>query len=399
MSRAIVLVLDSFGIGSAPDAAKFGDNGADTFGHIAEYRQKQDHPLKIPNLTRLGLLEAHKEATGAYAKGINETKVSGAYACAAELSSGKDTPSGHWELMGVPVHFEWGYFRKKENSFPDELLTQIVNACELEGYLGNCHASGTEIIKQLGEEHIRTGYLIFYTSADSVFQIAAHEKHFGLKRLYQVCEQVRALLEPYNIGRVIARPFIGEGNDNFERTANRKDYSVLPPKPTVLDKLQQKGGDVIAIGKIADIFAGQGVTQSVKASGLDGLLKATLNAMDTAQDNTLIFTNLVDFDTLYGHRRNIEGYAAELEAFDNWLPAIQSAMKPDDVLVLTADHGCDPTWEGTDHTREYVPLLLSGQKVIAGSRGKRDSFADLGQTLCCLFDLSAMEEGEAIKLS
>ncbi|RUO73509.1 phosphopentomutase [Idiomarina ramblicola] len=399
MSRAIVLVLDSFGIGSAPDAKKFGDDGADTFGHIAEYRQQQNAPLNIPNLTRLGLLEAHKEATGVYAKGINKTEVSGAYACAAELSSGKDTPSGHWELMGVPVHFEWGYFRDKENSFPEALLAQIVESCELKGYLGNCHASGTEIIKQMGEQHIRSGSPIFYTSADSVFQIAAHEEYFGLERLYQVCAKVRALLEPYNIGRVIARPFIGESANNFERTANRKDYSVLPPKPTVLDKLQEKRGEVIAVGKISDIFAGQGVTQSVKASGLDGLLNATLSAMEKASDNTLIFTNLVDFDTLYGHRRNIQGYAEELEAFDQWLPVIESAMKPDDVLVLTADHGCDPTWEGTDHTREYVPLLLSGQKVIAGSRGKRNSFADLGQTLCRLFDLPPMEEGEAIQLS
>ncbi|MDV6317129.1 phosphopentomutase [Idiomarina sp. HP20-50] len=398
MSRAIVLVLDSFGIGSAPDAAKFGDEGADTFGHIAEYRQQQGRPLQVPNLTRLGLVEAHKGATGVQAKGVNQAAVNGAYAYAAEVSSGKDTPSGHWELMGVPVHFEWGYFRDKENSFPDELLAEITEACELEGYLGNCHASGTKIIKQLGEQHIRSGRPIFYTSGDSVFQIAAHEKYFGLDRLYKVCEKVRALLEPYNIGRVIARPFLGEDAGSFERTGNRKDYSVLPPKPTVLDKLQEKGGEVIAIGKIDDIFASQGVTQAIKASGLDGLLTATLAAMGKAPDKTLVFTNLVDFDTLYGHRRNIEGYAKELEAFDQWLPKIESAMKPNDVLVLTADHGCDPTWEGTDHTREYIPLLLSGPKVLAGDRGKRDSFADLGQTLCRLFELSPMEEGEAIKL-
>ncbi|KPD20621.1 MULTISPECIES: phosphopentomutase [Idiomarina] len=398
MSRAIVVVLDSFGIGCAPDAEKFGDAGADTFGHIAEYRQKQGKPLHLPNLTRLGLFEAHKEATGFYARGHKPSALSGAYACAAEISSGKDTPSGHWELMGVPVHFEWGYFEDKENSFPAELLAQITEACELQGILGNCNASGTEIIKQLGEQHIRTGWPIFYTSADSVFQIAAHEEHFGLKRLYQVCEKVRELLEPYNIGRVIARPFVGENADTFERTANRKDYSVLPPKPTVLDKLQENAGEVIAIGKIADIFAGQGVTQSIKASGLEGLLTATLNAMETGPDNSLIFTNLVDFDTLYGHRRNIEGYASELEAFDKWLPVIESAMKPEDILVLTADHGCDPTWEGTDHTREYIPLLLSGHHVAAGNRGKRQSFADLGQTLCHLFDLPPMEEGQAIKL-
>lgn len=399
MSRAIVLVLDSFGIGAAPDADKFGDEGADTFGHIAEYRYQQGQPLQLPNLNRLGLTEAHKEATGTYAKGFQKVETQGAYACAEELSSGKDTPSGHWELMGVPVHFEWGYFLNEENSFPNELLTQILKACALDGYLGNCHASGTEILKQLGEQHIRSGYPIFYTSADSVFQIAAHEEHFGLERLYQVCEKVRALIEPYNIGRVIARPFIGDNAGNFERTGNRKDYSVSPPRPTVLDKLRSKGGKVIAIGKISDIFAGQGVSESVKASGLNGLLTATLKAMEKAPENTLIFTNLVDFDTLYGHRRDIDGYARELETFDQWLPVIESAMKPDDVLVLTADHGCDPTWQGTDHTREFIPLLLSGQNVQAGNRGKRHSFADLGQTLCRLFDLPAMEEGKAIKLS
>lgn len=399
MSRAIVLVLDSFGIGAAPDAAQFGDQGADTFGHIAHYRAQHKQPLQLPHLTRLGLAEAHKMATGHYAPGFSFTEVTGAYACAAERSSGKDTPSGHWELMGVPVDFEWGYFRDKTDSFPHALLSDIFAACELEYSLGNCHASGTDIIARLGETHIRTGAPIFYTSGDSVFQIAAHETHFGLDALYNLCEVVRDVLEPYNIGRVIARPFTGETADEFQRTGNRRDYSLPPPQPTVLDKLSGAGGNVIAIGKIADIFAWQGVTTSVKASGLDELMNATLKTMHSAPDHSLIFTNLVDFDSLYGHRRDIEGYANELEAFDQWLPRIESAMQPDDVLVLTADHGCDPTWTGTDHTREYIPLLLSGQHVTAGSRGKRHSFADLGQTLCHLFTLSPMDAGQSIDLN
>ncbi|WP_404399767.1 phosphopentomutase [Idiomarina seosinensis] len=396
MARAIVVVLDSFGIGSAPDAVEFGDSGADTFGHIAEYRAQQGRPLKLPNLTRLGLAAAHRGATGRFAAGFENTRAEYSYAWAAERSSGKDTPSGHWELMGVPVHFDWGYFEQKEDSFPQSLLDELIQQCDLPGVLGNCQASGTEIIEQLGEEHIKTGKPIVYTSADSVFQIAAHEQHFGLPALYQVCETARRLLNDYNIGRVIARPFVGEEAGSFERTHQRRDYAVKPPAATVLDKLTAQGGKVIAIGKIADIFAHQGISQSIKAAGSEALLDATLDAMQNAPEQSLIFTNLVDFDTLYGHRRNIEGYAGELEKVDARLPQLMQAMGPDDLLVLTADHGCDPSWPGSDHTREFVPFLMAGNSFRAGSYGQRDSFADLGQTLCDLFELPPMDEGQSM---
>ena len=398
MARAIVIVLDSLGIGAAPDADKFDDSGADTFGHIAAERKKSGNAINIPNLLTLGLGEAHRGAVGHYADGITECQTDGAYAWAAEVSSGKDTPSGHWELMGVPVHFDWGYFTNKQDSFPQELLEKIQKQAGTPPSLGNCHASGTEIIQRLGQKHIETGAPIFYTSADSVFQIAAHEQHFGLERLYKLCEQVRELLDEYNIGRVIARPFVGEKPEDFVRTANRKDYSVLPPKPTVLNKLENAGGQVIGIGKISDIFAHSGISQSFKGKDLAELMDETLKAMNTAADKSLVFTNLVDFDTLYGHRRNAEGYAEELERFDLWLPKVISAMKEDDLLVLTADHGCDPTWPGSDHTREYVPLLLSGNKIEPKNHGERQSFADLGQTLCRWFQLTPMDEGQAIDI-
>lgn len=399
MARAIVVVLDSFGIGSAPDADRFGDQGADTFGHIAAVRAEQQQPLQIPNLLRLGLAEAHQQATGKRALGMPAMKVEGSYAWAAERSSGKDTPSGHWELMGVPVHFDWGYFPQPKNSFPAELLEQIIDEGALPGVLGNCHASGTTIIEQLGEEHIATGQPIVYTSADSVFQIAAHEESFGLERLYQLCQLVRERLEPYNIGRVIARPFVGDDRQNFTRTHNRRDYAVEPPAPTVLDKLIEAGGEVIAIGKIADIFAQRGVSQTVKAAGSQALIDETLTAISKADDNTLIFTNLVDFDTLYGHRRDVAGYANELEQVDKRVGELIAALEPDDLLLFTADHGCDPTWPGSDHTREFVPLLMAGGMLAPGSHGQRDSFADLGQTLCKLFSLSPMAEGKALNLT
>ena len=398
MARAIIVVLDSFGIGSAPDAAKFGDQGADTFGHIAAARAAQAKPLQLPNLCALGLAEAHRGATGDWAPGFAQHSAQHSYAWAAERSSGKDTPSGHWELMGVPVHFEWGYFEQPQHSFPPELLNALIEKAQLKGVLGNCHASGTEILRRLGSEHIRSERPIVYTSADSVFQIAAHEQHFGLQRLYEVCEIARDLLDDYNIGRVIARPFVGNSPADFERTHNRRDYAVEPPLPTVLDKLKDSGGEVIAIGKIADIFAHRGITQTIKAAGTDALIDKTLESMASAGDRSLIFTNLVDFDTLYGHRRDTEGYAQELERVDRRLPELLEAMNADDILVLTADHGCDPTWPGTDHTREFVPLLMAGDALAPGSHGQRDSFADLGQTLCELFELPAMAEGRALTL-
>ena len=271
MKRAIVLVLDSLGIGGAKDAAQFGDQGADTLGHIAEAcaqgraNIERHGPLTLPNLARLGLFHAHQGATGQWAEGVSvPDDVIGSYGHAQEISTGKDTPSGHWELAGVPVLFEWGYFLDKQQSFPDTLVSDLIRLAKLPGMLGNCHASGTTILEQLGEAHLRTGQPICYTSADSVFQIACHEQHFGLERLYQLCEIARELLMPYNIGRVIARPFVGESATDFVRTGNRRDYSIKPPAPTVLQKLvDEQQGQVVSVGKIADIYAHTGITHSV----------------------------------------------------------------------------------------------------------------------------------------
>lgn len=401
MTRAIVLVLDSFGIGAAPDAVDFGDAGADTLGHIAAACARgecdgaaREGPLALPNLARLGLFHAHREGTGNWAKGVEvPAEVIGAYGHAREISSGKDTPSGHWEIAGVPVRFDWGYFFDLEDSFPPELLQALEHEAGLPGVLGNCHASGTEIIARLGEEHMASGKPIVYTSGDSVFQIAAHEEAFGLERLYALCETARRLLEPYNIGRVIARPFVGASAADFTRTANRRDYSVEPPAPTVLQKLESDGGEVIAIGKIADIYAHCGVTRTLKASGHDALMDTTLGALDEAGERSLVMTNFVDFDTLYGHRRNVAGYAAALEAFDARLPELLARLRDDDLLVITADHGCDPTWHGSDHTRERVPVLALGAGLTPGSLGARETFADIGQSLASHLGLSPMDDG------
>ncbi|MCW4149246.1 phosphopentomutase [Halomonas sp. 18H] len=397
MTRAIVLVLDSFGIGAAPDAEQFGDAGADTLGHIAREcaASTQRGALQLPNLAGLGLLHAHHESTGHWVQGMTPpTSVSGAYGHAREVSSGKDTPSGHWEIAGVPVRFDWGYFSDPDNSFPAELLDALISEAELPGVIGNCHASGTEIIARLGEEHVRSGQPIVYTSADSVFQIAAHEDSFGLERLYRLCETARRLLEPYNIGRVIARPFNGEDAATFARTANRRDYSVEPPSPTVLQRLCEADGRVTAIGKIADIYAHCGISRSLKASGHDALFDATLDAMAEDGERSLIMTNFVDFDMVYGHRRDVDGYAAALEHFDARLPEVLARLRDDDLLILTADHGCDPTWHGSDHTREHIPILALGGGLSAGSLGARTSFADIGQSLADYFDLAPMDDGE-----
>ncbi|ART83026.1 phosphopentomutase [Oceanisphaera profunda] len=411
MKRAMVLVLDSFGIGGAPDAAEFGDQGADTLGSIAlacaEGRadlingdvsstgNSRRGPLMLPNLAKLGLFHAHLASTGQVAAGMSlPDTVIGSYGHAQEISSGKDTPSGHWELAGVPVLFDWGYFLETEHSFPSSLVADLIAQAKLPGILGNCHASGTTILEQLGEEHVRTGQPICYTSADSVFQIAAHEQHFGLERLYEVCEVARELLMPYNIARVIARPFLGQTPTDFARTGNRRDYSITPPAPTVLDKLAtERQGQVVSIGKIADIYAHSGITKKVKATGTNALFDASLAELACAGDNTLIMTNFVDFDSSFGHRRDIAGYAAELEAFDRRLPELLSALKPNDLLILTADHGCDPSWPGTEHTREQVPVLCIGAGLTAGSLGQRDTFADIGQSLAQYFGTSPMDYG------
>ncbi|MCH7822700.1 MAG: phosphopentomutase [Proteobacteria bacterium] len=397
MGRATILVLDSFGIGATADADRFGDVGSNTFGHIASVRAESDAgPLQLPNLASLGLFHASRDSTGEFPAGADpDVKIVGAYGFAEELSSGKDTPSGHWEIAGLPVLFEWGYFTKPIDTFPPELLEKLVERANLPGVLGNCHASGTTIIAELGDEHVHTGKPIFYTSADSVFQIACHEESFGLQALYDLCDIARELVDEYDIGRVIARPFIGDSAETYVRTGNRRDLTTPPHGDTVLDKLVADGGEVISVGKIADIYAHRGITKKIKATGNAALFDATLAEMTVAPDHSIVFTNFVDFDMLFGHRRDVEGYAAALEYFDNRLPEILDLIRDDDVLVITADHGCDPTWEGSDHTREHIPVLVYGSGVRSGALGKRETFADIGQSLATFFSLSPMDYGKS----
>lgn len=395
MKRAFLLVLDSFGIGALPDADKFGDCGANTLGSIATKLKD----LKIPNLIRLGLGKVLADCSGFSLSNVNDdVSPIGIHGYAAELSYGKDTQSGHWEMAGVPVLFDWGYFPKKISCFPDELINEFVKQANLPGILGNCHASGTEIIKQFGDLHIKTGKPICYTSADSVFQIAAHEEKFGLERLYEICKIAFELVKPYNIGRIIARPFHHKKDGSYYRTPYRKDFSVLPPANTLLDNLKAAKGNVISIGKIADIFANQGITHKIEAYGNENLFASTLQAAkDTANNlqNTLIFTNFVDFDMQYGHRRDIIEYGKALENFDQMLPALEQILQPDDLVIITADHGCDPAFHGTDHTREYVPILAFGPKIKPKNIGKRSTFADIGQSLATYFSLNKLPHGES----
>ncbi len=297
--------------------------------------------------------------------------------------------------MGVVLSKPFGLFGKPENSFPDELLKALVEQAGLPGVLGNCHASGTEILQRLGAEHLRSGCPICYTSPDSVFQIAAHEQAFGLERLYALCKLARELLAPYNIGRVIARPFVGSVEAGFTRTGNRHDYALPPPAPTLLDAVVTAGGEVISIGKIADIFAHRGISRSVSAHGHDALFEATRAAMKQSAAGSLIATNFVDFDSVYGHRRDLFGYAAALEAFDLRLPELLSALREGDLLVLSADHGCDPTWPGSDHTRECVPALAFGPGLAPRALGRRESFADLGQGMATHLGLPPLAAGSS----
>ena len=395
MTRAIILVLDSFGIGATADADKFGDVGADTFGNIARVRAESNKgPLRLPNLAKLGLFHASKESTGSFPAGFDgDVEIIGAYGHAAELSTGKDTPSGHWEIAGVPVLFDWGYFTARSETFPPQLLSELIDRAGLAGVLGNCHASGTEIIAEMGDEHVASGKPIVYASADSVFQIACHEEAFGLQRLYDLCDIARELVDEYNIGRVIARPFVGEGADTYVRTGNRRDLTTPPHAATVLDKLVDNGGEVISIGKIADIYAHKGITKKIKANGNADLFDATLAAMQDAGDHSIIFTNFVDFDMLYGHRRDVDGYATALEYFDQRLPELMQILHEHDLLILCADHGCDPTFDGSDHTREHIPVLVYGAGIKPGSLGLRETFADIGQSLAAHFELEPMDYG------
>jgi phosphopentomutase len=375
IKRAIIIVLDSVGIGELPDALSYGDVGSNTIGNIV----KVSGGIKLPTLCKLGLgsidgidyLEAPDEIIGCYGK-------------MAEVSKGKDTITGHWEIAGIQLPHEFPLFHE---GFPNEILDEFRSRIKTD-ILGNYAASGTEIIKELGEEHIKTGYPIVYTSADSVFQIAAHEEIIPLDMLYKMCETAREILAgPYGVGRVIARPFIGEPG-NFVRTSNRRDFSIAPSADTILDKLKEKGLDVIAIGKIEDIFSGKGITEANHTKNNMSGVDATLDYIKK-ETQGLIFTNLVDFDMLYGHRNNIDGYKMALEEFDNRLGEIMTAMREDDILLILADHGCDPSTPSTDHSREYVPLLIYGKGILKGVNLRtRSTFADVASTLGEIFDIS-----------
>ena len=371
MARAFLVVMDSVGCGGAPDADRFfndghPDTGANTLGHIAEAcaagaaEEGRSGPLRMPNLSALGLGHAVRIASGTEAPGLSALP-KGLYGAATEVSPGKDTPSGHWELAGLPVPWDWTYFSDTENSFPPDLIDKVKRIAGTEGILGNRHASGTLIIDVEGERHQQTGWPICYTSADSVFQIAAHEDSFGLDRLYDLCERLAPTLHAMKVGRVIARPFVGEPG-NYTRTANRHDYAIMPPAPTLCDWVQGTGRKVHAVGKIGDIFSMRGIDDVVK--GADAKLMGHLfDLVDSADEGSFTFANFVEFDSIYGHRRDVSGYARHLEWFDTAIGPILARLRPDDLMIFTADHGNDPTWIGTDHTRERVPVVGKGPQT------------------------------------
>lgn len=369
MARVFLVVMDSVGIGGAPDADRFfngtvPDTGANTVAHIAracaagQAEEGRRGPLSLPTLDALGLGAAIRLASGDEAPGLGAVP-QGLWGAATEVSPGKDTPSGHWELAGVPVPWDWTYFPDTRPAFPADLTAEVCRIAGTEGILGNCHASGTAIIAELGEEHMRTGWPICYTSADSVFQIAAHEDSFGLDRLLDLCRGIAPVLHEMKVGRVIARPFLGDSAETFARTTNRKDFAIAPPAPTLCDRVQAAGHPVHAIGKIGDIFSMSGIDRVVK--GTDAELMEHLNAaVKEAPEGSLTFANFVEFDSLYGHRRDISGYARALEWFDAGIGKVLPELRDGDMLILTADHGNDPSWTGTDHTRERVPVLVAG---------------------------------------
>jgi phosphopentomutase len=372
--RVTLIVLDGAGIGAMPDAPAWGDAGSDTFGHICESRQ-----LHLPNLQSIGL--ANIRPLAGVAKIENPR---GCYGKCALKSNGKDTTTGHWEMAGIILERAFPTYPK---GFPQSLIDEFVAKTNVPGVLGNFPASGTEIIKELGEEHVKTGKPIVYTSGDSVFQIAAHEEVINLDRLYQICETARGMLQgEHEVGRVIARPFLGT-TGAFYRTENRHDYAVPPPRENLLPLLSENGFDVVCIGKIASIYDSTGVTRDLTAKNNQQSIDQTINAL-REDSRGLIFSNLVDFDMLYGHRRDTEGYARALEHFDSRWPEIEAAMGKDDLVIISADHGNDPTYPGTDHTREYAPLIVYGKKAKSGvNLGTRASLSDIGRTIAENFGL------------
>ena len=399
MSRAFLVVMDSVGIGGAGDAAAFGDEGSDTLGHIAaecaagRANEGRNGPLHLPNLDALGLGRAAELASGIYPPGFSATPT-GPYGAANEVSNGKDTPSGHWELAGMPVPFDWHYFPNTQPAFPPDKIAEMIARAGLPGILGDCHASGTKIIEELGEEHVKTGKPIVYTSADSVVQIAAHEAAFGLEKLYALCEIAAEIFHPMMVGRVIARPFLGDDAASFKRTPNRHDYAITPPEKTLCNRVVDAGGRTLAIGKIGDIFAMSGISEVFKGKDDMALFDHLLTLAETAQVGDLVFANFVEFDSEYGHRRDVPGYARALETFDARLPALLEKMRKGDMLIITADHGNDPTWHGTEHTRERVPVLLHGAGLKPGPLGQV-GFVQVGETLAAHLGLAQGKHGRS----
>jgi phosphopentomutase len=372
MTRAFLVVMDSVGIGGAPDADQYfngdrPDTGANTLAHIAQAcaegraEDGRSGPLHLPNLTALGL--DHALALASLGRvGLQPTDaLTGCWGAATEISRGKDTPSGHWELAGLPVPWDWHYFPDTVPAFPQAVVDKVCELTGCDAILGNCHGSGTVMIDQFGAAHLQTGQPICYTSADSVFQIAAHEERYGLDRLYALCEGIAPMLHDMKVGRVIARPFVGAPGC-FQRTANRHDYAITPPKPVLTNWVQEAGGRVHAIGKIGDIFSMTGIDTLRKGPDRD-LMTYLSDALDSAEEGSLTFANFVEFDSLYGHRRDISGYARHLEWFDAELGRLLPKLRAGDMLLITADHGNDPSWSGTDHTRERVPVLVAGKGV------------------------------------
>ena len=404
MPRALILVLDSVGIGGAEDAGAHGDAGADTLGHIAEACAEgrgdrealRAGPLRLPHLDALGLGLAAEASTGRLPPGLSRVAApAGRWGYGVETSRGKDTPSGHWEIAGNPVLDEWGRFPDAHPCLPAGLVAALRSEGDLPGILGDRHAAGIAIVDELGGMSVATGCPILYSSADSVLQIAAHEEAFGLERLYALCRIARRLVDPLNIGRVIARPFTGDAATGFRRTPRRKDFSRPPPEGTILDRAVAAGREVVTIGKVGDIFAHRSTGREVTGPDNAALIAATLEAARTLADGGLLFANYVDFDTDHGHRRDVPGYAAALEAFDARVPDLRAALLPGDLCVITADHGNDPTWHGTDHTREHVPILAFGPDVTPGPLGRRETLADIGAMVAAHLGLPLRGPGRA----
>ena len=401
MTRAFLIVMDSVGCGGAPDAADFGDAGANTLGHIAlacaEGRADQGRsgPLHLPNLDALGLGAAIELASGLRVPGLGApglgTQPKGRWGAATEVSRGKDTPSGHWELAGVPVPWDWTYFPDTVPAFPEDLVALVCKLAGTTGILGNCHASGVPIIAEHCEAHLRTGWPICYTSADSVFQIAAHEEAFGLERLLKLCADLAPHLHAMRVCRVIARPFTG-GPGNFQRTANRHDFAMDPPAPTLLDWVQTAGRATHAVGKIGDIFSMKGVGKLWKGKSDLDLFDHLDRLLAEAELGSLTFANFVEFDSLYGHPRDVAGYARALEWFDTRVGGFLSHLRPGDLAIFTADHGNDPTWRGTEHTRERVPILCAG--VGVGPLGLR-GFVDVAASVAAHLGVDAQGPGRS----